>query len=124
MGRERRRSRRIPVELAVTQFVDNRPIVSVVSNLSATGLHACHAVAPLARSSRAIQLELTLPGSDEPLWVKGEVVYDMIGPCYHGTGIRFVAMAPSHRRSLASWISGQDPTPLSVLAGSSRSLRV
>lgn len=125
MVSDRRSNRRIPVDLPVTQYVDNRPIASLVSNLSATGLHARHIVEPLARSSRLIQLEFSLPGSSEPLWVKGEVVYDTIGPRYHGTGIRFLAMAPAHERVLTKWILGnKQDMSAARRGGSSRSLRV
>ena len=105
MTSDRRESLRLQVEIAGTQFIDNRPIRSLISNLSASGLHACHIVEPMSRSSRLIQLEIPLPGLEEALWAKGEVVYDSIGPLYHGTGIRFVAMAPHQRRALDRWLS-------------------
>lgn len=101
---ERRIDPRVPVELQLTQYIDNHPIVCTVNNLSASGLLASHPVAPFARSSRHIQLELELPEVSEPLWLKGEVVYDSIGLTHHETGIRFVAMAPAHRQSLLEWI--------------------
>jgi hypothetical protein len=104
---DRRADLRIPVELPLIQYVDNRPIASVTSDLSLSGLHACHAIEPMSRSSKLVQLELELPGLDEPLWVKGEVVYDAISPVHHSSGIRFIAMAHRHERALAEWLEQQ-----------------
>ena len=106
MQRERRRAERFDVDLVATQFIDNRPIRSQIANLSLSGLHACHAVEPMSRSSRHIQLEVPLPGS-ETLWIKGEIVFDDLGLLHHGTGVRFLAMAPSHERALEKWIGTQ-----------------
>ncbi len=80
MEEDRRTSQRIPVDIPMIQFIDNQPIMSVISNLSASGFHACHIVEPMSRSSRLIQVELPLPGVKEALWVKGEVVYVGRGP--------------------------------------------
>lgn len=124
MSKDRRHNTRIPIELPIIQFIDNRPIRSLVSNLSATGLHSCHAVEPMSRSSRLIQLEFPLPGVAEPLWAKAEVVYDTIGPCYHGTGVRFIAIADAHRRLLEEWIRAEASLGLAAVRCSPRSLRI
>jgi hypothetical protein len=115
---------RIPIELPIIQFIDNRPIRSLVSNLSATGLHSCHAVEPMSRSSKVIQVEFPLPGVAEPLWAKAEVVYDTIGPGFHGTGVRFIAIADAHRRLLDEWIRAETDATLAAVRCSPRSLRM
>lgn len=124
MSKDRRNNMRIPIELPIIQFVDNRPIRSLVSNLSATGLHSCHAVEPLSRSSRLIQIEFPLPGLSEPLWAKAEVVYDTIGPGFHGTGVRFIALADVHQRWLDEWIRAKTDHSLAAVRCSPRSLRI
>jgi hypothetical protein len=124
MSSDRRARMRIPVELPIIQFVDNRPIRSVVSNLSSSGLHSCHAVEPMSRSSRLIQVEFPLPGLSEPLWAKAEVVYDTIGPFFHGTGVRFVAIARAHQRLLNDWIKSEAQGGLAAARCSPRSLRI
>jgi hypothetical protein len=124
MSKDRRTNLRIPIELPIIQFIDNRPIRSLISNLSATGLHSCHAVEPMSRSSRVIQIEFPLPGVAERLWAKAEVVYDTIGPCFHGTGVRFIAIANAHQRLLDEWIRAEAGPSLAAVRCSPRSLRI
>lgn len=109
--KDRRVNPRVEVELPTTQYVDNTPVQSQVSNLSAEGMHTRRVVGPISRSSRLLQVEIKLPGLGEPLWAKGEVVYDAIGPRFHETGIRFVAMAPGHRGLLRSWLDSAAQPP-------------
>ena len=51
-----------------------------------------------------IQLDLPLPGFGESLWASAEVVYDALDPFFHGTGLRFLSMAPLHERLLGEWL--------------------
>lgn len=104
MAGERRADLRVPVEIYATQFIDDRPFRSVVSDLSTTGLHASRLVQPMWRTSRVIQVELPLPGFDESVWASAEVVYDALDPFFHGSGLRFRSMATIHERILTDWI--------------------
>lgn len=104
MANERRTDLRVPVELQVTQFIDDQPFRSLASDLSATGLHASRVFVPMARSRRVIQLEIPLPGLEDPLWASAEIVYDAIDPYFHGCGIRFLSMAGFHRHLLDTWL--------------------
>jgi hypothetical protein len=104
MASERRAALRVPVEIYATQFIDNRPFRSVVSDLSPSGLHTSRLVEPMWRTSRVIQVELPLPGFDESLWASAEVVYDALDPFFHATGLRFLSMASFHERLLGEWI--------------------
>ena len=123
MSSERRTDLRIPVEIYATQFIDNRPFRSVISDLSVTGLHVNRLVEPMWRSSRVVQLELPLPGLADPLWAKAEVVYDALDPFFHGTGLRFLAMARSHERQLGEWIELARQEVLARLVGEIRTRR-
>ena len=104
MYKERRVDQRIPVELSITQFVDDRPFPCLASDLSLSGLQANRLLAPLARSSRFIQLEIPLPGLDDPLWASAEVVYDALNPFFHSSGVHFLNMAAPHRLILNEWL--------------------
>lgn len=104
MANERRGDLRIPVEIYGTQFIDNRPFRTVVSDLSLTGLHASRLVEPMWRTSRVVHVEIPLPGFGESLWASAEVVYDALDPFFHGTGLRFKAMAGFHERLLGDWL--------------------
>ena len=39
----------------------------------------------------AASASLPLPGLSEPLWARGEVIYDRVDGLFHGQAIRFVA---------------------------------
>jgi hypothetical protein len=121
MSSDRRVDARIPVEIYATQFIDDRPFRSVVSDLSLTGLHASRLVQPMWRSSKVIQIELPLPGFEESLWAKAEVVYDALDPFFHGTGIRFLAMASYHERLLGEWVELARQEVLTRMIGKIRS---
>ncbi len=117
MVNDRRAEPRIPVELTITQFIDDRPFESLASDLSASGLGAARLLAPMNRSSRVIQLEIPLPGLPDPLWTSAEVVYDSLDPFYHISGIRFRSMASHHRRLLADWLRATPRLSAGTLPG-------
>ncbi len=123
MGTDRRTDARIPVEIYMTQFIDDRPFRSIVSDLSHTGLHASRLVEPMWRTSRVIQLELPLPGVEDPLWATAEIVYDALDPFFHGTGIRFLTMAPYHERILDNWVESAHSEVLKQMVGEIKTRR-
>jgi hypothetical protein len=49
-------------------------------------------------------VELPLPDTNDAIWAKGEVVYDNFDSLFHGTAIRFTAMARKHQRLLRDWL--------------------
>jgi hypothetical protein len=54
-----------------------------------------------------VQLELPLPGLSEPLWARGEVIYDRVDGLFHGQAIRFVSMARAERQALERYLFEQ-----------------
>jgi hypothetical protein len=59
---------------------------------------------PLTRSSNLIQLEIKLPRTSDSIWAAAEVIYDRFDALFHGTAVRFTAMARSHQRLLREWV--------------------
>lgn len=104
MTHNRRRSQRLPVGFYVEQVVDDAPHRSFTTDLSAIGLYMERLAGPLQRSSRLIQVEIPLPQTGDALWASAEVVYDRVDALFHGTAVRFVAMARSHQRLLREWL--------------------
>ena len=72
----RRRSQRQNVGFYLNQIIDDAPLRSFTTDLSAIGLYMERPAGPLDRRSHTIQLEIPLPGAGETLWARGEVVYD------------------------------------------------
>jgi hypothetical protein len=93
----------MPVGFYVEQIVEDEPHRSFMSDLSASGLYMERPFELLSRRSSVVQVELPLPG-DETLWAKCEVVYDRFDSLFHGTAVRFTAMARRHQRMLREWL--------------------
>lgn len=104
MPRERRQTDRLPVSLYLQQIIDDEPFRCFTSNLSPTGLYMERICSPLDRRSSVVQIELPLPGTSDSLWAKAEIVYDCFDALFHGTAVRFTAMARQHRRILEGWL--------------------
>ncbi len=99
----RRHAQRLPVGFYVDQIIEDEPHRSFLSDLSASGLYMERPFELLSRRSSVVQVELPLPG-DETLWAKCEVVYDRFDSLFHGTAVRFTAMARKHQRLLREWL--------------------
>lgn len=85
-------------------FDDSEPRRCFVTSLSERGLCLDALTVWALEEDTQIQLELTLPGEDEQLWIVGEVVRDTAGALFQETAIRFVTMAETHRRVLRRWV--------------------
>lgn len=107
MGVERRVANRLPIGIYLTQYVDDRGYRCFTSNLSESGAFVNRLVEPLERRTRVIQVELPIAEAGETLWIKGEIAYDTLDPLFHGTGVRFVAMAGKHARLLREYLEEQ-----------------
>src|SRR5262245_33417798 len=97
---ERRFDRRLPMEIYLNAYVDDRLQRGFTTNLSETGVHLntlLHAPTP---PFTPVGLEFTLPGVSETIWAAGEIRYDGLDDYFLGRGIRFTAMAGAHARLL------------------------
>lgn len=104
LTRNRRRSQRHPVGFYVEQIVDDAPHRCFTSDLSPVGLYMERLAEPLQRRSAVVQIEIPLPNTSDALWAKAEVVYDRFDSLFHGTAVRFIAMARGHERWLREWL--------------------
>jgi len=97
---ERRLGFRVPFETMVTSYVNDRPVRAIAGNLSDTGL-SMSALSLLAPPpGLVVGLELELPGLGDSIWASGQICYRKDDHLASGLGIRFVAMARSHARSV------------------------
>jgi hypothetical protein len=116
--RERRDLDRVPVEIFLNQYVDDRLHRAVTANVSPTGLYVnrlLHRRAQLmTRGSRFVQLEFALPGTSDVLWALGEVRHDELElplgraeerALLHGTGIHLVEIARGHAQLLHDFVA-------------------
>ncbi len=98
---------RIPFEMFLNQYVDERLERGVTSNVSPTGMYLHRALKRrLGRSTRFVQLEFKLPESSEIIWARGEVRRDELelppwrrdSELVHGCGVRLFDMPRAHAR--------------------------
>jgi hypothetical protein len=75
----RRLSPRIDVDALCWEVVDDRETSGIAVDLSIDGVRLERPYAG-GRLARAVPLQLELPGIDEVMWARGEVVYDRVVP--------------------------------------------
>lgn len=100
-SRNRRLGFRVPVEIFINQYINDRPFRALTTNISDSGLYLNLVKgAPFCRDTRVVGLEFTLPETSETIWARGEVCYDQIDPYFHGTGVKITAMPRRYARLL------------------------
>jgi hypothetical protein len=104
MPQNRRHAERLPVGFYVDQIVGDDPHRCFTSDLSAIGLYMERLVQPLVRRTNQVQIEIPLPHTSDAIWARGEVIYDRFDALFHGTAVRFTAMARAHQRMLRDWL--------------------
>jgi len=100
---DRRLGFRVPMEIFLNEYVQDRAHRALTVNVSDTGLYVNKVLAPISRQSRVVGLEFELPGTGELIWARGEVTHDSLDDMFHGQGIRFTGMAKLHARMLRDW---------------------
>ncbi len=112
---ERRDRDRVPLRLLLNEYVGDRMHRALAANVSPTGLYLDRLFGQgldrlqLGREDRKVQLEFTLPETNETIWALGEVRHDGVGVAreqlmVHGTGVRFAAMARKHERLINDFV--------------------
>jgi hypothetical protein len=93
---DRRYEPRVPLEMYLTTYVQDRPHRGFTANMSESGLYLNTLSGPRLPPGTAFGLELALPGVTETIWAAGQLCYDSLDQYLQGNGIRFVAMARRH----------------------------
>jgi c-di-GMP-binding flagellar brake protein YcgR len=97
---DRRLGFRIPFEAMVTSYIRDRPVRGLASNLSDSGMNMS-AISMLAPPpGMVVGLELELPGIDDSIWASGQICYRTDDRLASGLGVRFLAMARTHARTV------------------------
>ena len=95
----RRTSPRAKVDLLVNRFLDGRPYVCRVTDISATGLRLQPLLEPQT-PHRFMGLQLELPGSGAIVTASAEVV----SAARDGIGVRFTRIGADSERALRRFI--------------------
>jgi hypothetical protein len=93
---------RVDLEIFLNQYVRDRPLRCLTSNLSETGIYLNRAHLPTGSraldGTRTVGLEFELPGTGELIWARGEICHESSDPYFCGSGIRFTGIPTSHAR--------------------------
>jgi uncharacterized protein (TIGR02266 family) len=110
MGKERRRTMRVPVQM----FVEESPLEEVEakyfqrsSNLSQSGIFLENTL-PHPVGTR-VALQFTLPGESSPIRVQAEIVSALDGEAQLGMGLRFVNPSAEVQQRLSAFIAQHEP---------------
>jgi hypothetical protein len=94
----------VPVALHAELAADEEVLPAFVTGMGEHGLHLDSLAILANRRSDHLQLQLTLPGEPERLWIEAEIVRDTHGLLFNETAIRFLAMANAHWRAVRRWV--------------------
>jgi len=94
----------VPVALYAELVADEEVLPAFVTGMGEHGLHLDSLAILANRRSDQLQLQLTLPGEPERLWIEAEIVRDTQGLLFNETAIRFLAMANAHWRAVRRWV--------------------
>jgi hypothetical protein len=95
---ERRLGARLPVQMYLNAYVQDRQRRGFTANISEQGLYLNTLLDEALPPSTPIGLEFALPGIPETIWAAGEVCFGQEDDYFVGQGIRFTAMARLHAR--------------------------
>jgi hypothetical protein len=100
---ERRFDGRLPMELYLNAYVDDRLQRGFTTNISETGVYLNTLMHEPLPPYTPVGLEFALPGTRETIWAAGEIRFDTLDDYFLGRGIRFTAMARLHARMLREY---------------------
>jgi hypothetical protein len=105
LSRDRRSGYRVPLDLFLNQYIGDRLVRGLTTNIGPTGLYL-QTARPLRSqlpSAQIVGLEFELPGTGEVIWARGEICYAANDSYAVGAGIRFTGMASLHERMLRDY---------------------
>jgi hypothetical protein len=100
---DRRLGCRVPLEMFLNEYVQDRAHRALTVNISETGIYLNKVIAPIERTNKVVGLEFELPGTGETIWARGEIAYDQLDDYFHGQGVRFTGMPKMHARMLRDY---------------------
>jgi uncharacterized protein (TIGR02266 family) len=109
-GRERRRTRRVPVEIQIQYETADGFFQDYMRNLSLGGIFI-ETSKPLPMNTK-LKVRFSLPDMSDPIVADGVVVHTLrLGqpknPSVSGMGIRFSELEPSSKEMLESYLQAQ-----------------
>jgi PilZ domain len=103
--RNKRKMRRVPVDIYLNKFVAGVPYMARASDISSEGVSLAHLIEPQHHKKR-VGLQFQLPGSEEVIYAEGEVVREWLSSrAADGSGVRFTLLTERHRRLIDAFVA-------------------
>jgi c-di-GMP-binding flagellar brake protein YcgR len=100
---ERRTTRRTSATFGVSEADGQRIHLCQAEDIALGGITIKHA-AGLSHAPRTeVALRFALPGSNEEIEARGEIVSDAKAGRFRRTGVRFIAVRPEHQQLIAAY---------------------
>lgn len=103
MSHDRRLGYRVPLEMFLNEYVQDRAHRALTVNISETGIYLNKVITSISRPTRVVGLEFELPGTGEMIWARGEVCYDSLDDYFHGQGVRITGIPKVHAKMLRDY---------------------
>jgi hypothetical protein len=94
---DRRLGVRVPVELMLSAYVEDRQHRAIGLNLSDSGIYM-ESLPGVVTPERTMGLEFELPGTGEVIWARAEVAAERGGRYLFGRALHFSGIARAHAR--------------------------
>ena len=107
VGRERRKTERIPLEMWVEETTDNERYFRRAGTLSRGGLRLDHTI-PLPMGTH-VNLTFTLPGDSAAIVVSGEIVSNA-GPEDLRMGVKFLNLSDEAAKRIDDYLARVGPS--------------
>ena len=114
LASDRRVGFRVPTEMFINQYIEDRPFRAMAGNLSESGL-LLNRVKPSKSELRVVGLEFELPGTGETIWARGEICSQRTDSYFYTDRVRFTAMPGVHARLLRDFCFESRRAHLSTL---------
>lgn len=104
--RDRRIGFRVPLEIFITQYINDRPYRALTTDISDSGLRVDTVTVArrhLRDAGQAFGMEIELPGAGEIIWARGRLCHSRVSGPTMAAGIRFTGMPKVHQRLLRDY---------------------
>jgi hypothetical protein len=95
---------RAPLNVYINKIIGETLYMCRAANISEAGIYVSRLLEPDLAGRRDFGLEFALPGSDEVLWARGEVVREGRKHEVDGTGVHFTVIPSRYRQLIADYV--------------------
>ena len=100
---ERRNTGRIATTFAVSERDGTAVHLCQAEDIAIGGITIKHAKGLTHEPRTEVSLRFSLPGSNEEIEARGEIVSDARAGRFRRTGVRFIAVRPEHQKLIAAY---------------------